>query len=629
LGRKTDFKNVNFYSFPKLCAKGGSEKIFLNYPSLLNKITRMKQFFKMFFASMLAFFIASGILFLIGFICLIGFISTVGNSSEPAFVKSDENVLKLSLSGSVREIADYNPFSGLFNDNEVLSLKDIVTAIQVAKENSNIKGIYLDASYLGTGTANIDVIRRALQDFKDSGKFIVAYADTYTQGCYNLCSVADEVFMNPLGNLELSGFAAQSNFYKGLFKKVGLEMLIFKVGTYKGAVEPFMNDKFSEENREQISSYQQSIWKNIVKNIASGRDISEETVNLYADNGYMLSPAEKAVELGLIDALKYREDVEIYIKEKVNADVEKKLKTVDIKKLVKLEKNTPHSNNKIAVVYAEGDIMPASMVSKFSDANYITEELVDELIKLKRDDKVKAIVLRVNSPGGSAYISEQIWNQVNEIKKDKKIVVSMGNLAASGGYYISCAADKIISEANTLTGSIGVFAMLPNLAGLYDKLDVKSDVVKTNKYSDIGDVSRPWRDDEKQLMQNYVNLLYDTFLSHCAEGRGMTKEQIDNIAQGRVWTGEQALVRGLVDEIGDLNRAVEVAAELADISDYEVKSVTLTTDPITEFLKKQMGDIKSSIINDYVGQDAELLNTLRMIRQTEGVQARLPYDFNF
>jgi protease-4 len=583
----------------------------------------------MFFASILAMFVASGILVFTSFIFTIGLISSVGKSAEPAFLKSDENVLKLSLSGSVREIANYNPFGGLFNDNEVLSLKDIVAAIKVAKENSNIKGIYLDASYFTAGTAKVDVIRRALLDFKESGKFIVAYADHYTQSCYNLCSVADKVFMNPLGNLELSGFASQANFYKGLFKKAGIEMMIFKVGTYKGAVEPFMNDKFSEENRKQITSYQQAIWKNIVKNIASGRNIPEETIHLYADNGYMFAPAGKAVELGFIDELKYREDAENHIKEKINANLNKKLKTVDIRKLVKLDKNTIHSSNKIAVVYAEGDIISSSMISKYSNNNFITEKLVDELIKLKKDDAVKAIVLRINSPGGSAYISEQIWNQVYQIKKDKKIVVSMGNLAASGGYYISCAADKIISEANTLTGSIGVFSILPNLTGLYDKLDVKSDVVKTNKYSDFGDMARPWREDEKQLMQNYTNLMYDTFLTRCAEGRGMTKEQIDDIGQGRIWTGEQALERGLVDEIGDLNRAVEVAAELTNLSDYEIKSVILSTDPITEFLKKQMGDIKSSIVKDYLGENAELFNTLQMIKQTEGVQARLPYDFEF
>ncbi|MDR2145510.1 MAG: signal peptide peptidase SppA [Tannerella sp.] len=589
----------------------------------------MKQFFKMFFASILAFFVAAVILFFAGFIFTVGVISSFGTSTKPTLPQANENVFKLSLNGSVREVTTSNPFSGLFSNEETLSLDDIVKAIQVAKENSNIQGIYLDASYLATGSANIDVIRRALQDFKDSGKFVVAYADSYTQGCYNLCSVADEVFMNPMGNLNLMGFASMSEFYKGLLKKVGVEMMVFKVGTYKGAVEPFTNERLSDENREQITSYQQSIWKNVVKNIASGRNIPEETVNLFADSGYMFASAQKAVELGLIDGLKYREDVENYIKEKVGADTKKELKTVSVNKLTRLYKPANYSSNKIAVVYAEGDIMPSSMVSKYSDRNYITEDLVDELIKLKNDDNVKAIVLRVNSPGGSGYVSEQIWNQVNAIKQNKKIVVSMGNLAASGGYYISCAADKIVSEPNTLTGSIGVFGLIPNLTGLYDKLDLKTDVVKTNKYADMGDLTRPWREDEKQLMQNYINNFYDIFLTRCADGRGKTKEQIDSIAQGRVWTGEQALERGLVDELGDLNRAVELAAELANLSDYEIKNVSTTTDPITEFFKKQMGDMKSSIVKDFIGEDAELLNTLRMVRETEGVQARLPYDFEF
>jgi protease-4 len=427
--------------------------------------------------------------------------------------------------------------------------------------------------------------------------------------------------------LQLTGFASQTTFYKGILKKIGVDVQVFKVGTFKGAVEPFMLDKLSDDNRAQITSYQRRIWNNIVNNISSARSISPDDINGFADNGFMFAPATKAIECGLVDELKYREDVESYIKEITGIKSDKSLKTVNIDKMKNLKSNNPAKRgDRIAVVYAEGEITSSDLISNYSDGNYITEKLVDELIKLKKDNKVKAIVLRVNSPGGSGYISEQIWKQVNELKKDKKIVVSMGNVAASGGYYISCAADRIVSEANTLTGSIGVFSIIPNAAELFDKLDLTTDVVKTNKYSDIGDMSRPMRDDEKALMQSTVEHFYDVFLTRCSEGRGMTKEEIDNVGQGRVWTGEQALEIGLVDEIGDIGRAIEIAAELAGLTDYEIKSVVGSSDLLMDYLKKQIGEVKSSVIKEALGNDHELYNTIRIIRRTSGIQARLPYD---
>ena len=423
------------------------------------------------------------------------------------------------------------------------------------------------------------------------------------------------------------GFASQTMFYKGILQKAGIEMIVFKVGTYKGAVEPFMLDKLSDENRAQITSFQSGIWDNVVSNIASARNILKDNVNAFADNGNMFAPAERAVEHGLIDELKYREDAENYVKELAGIDTDKKLKTVDVAKMKNQKKKTlSKKENQIAVVYAEGEITSSELVPRYSDVSYITEKLVNELIKLKKDDNVKAIVLRVNSPGGSGYISEQIWKQVNEIKKDKSVVVSMGNVAASGGYYISCAANKIISEENTLTGSIGVFGILPNATGLFDKLDLTTDVVKTNKYSDFGDMSRPMRDDEKAIMQSYVENFYDIFLTRCSEGRGMTKDEIDNVGQGRVWTGEQALEIGLVDEIGDIDRAIEVAAGLAGLTDYNIKTVSGTSDPFTDYLKEQLGEIKSSAIKDALGDDYKLFETIRTIRNTSGIQARLPFD---
>ncbi|MDR2679697.1 MAG: signal peptide peptidase SppA [Tannerella sp.] len=588
----------------------------------------MKQFFKIMFASALGAFITVSLFTLVGFVMFVGMISSLSSTSSVYIPKSDEKVFKLSLNGSLTDIPSENQFGDLFGSRESLSLKDVLSAIETAKENDKIEGIYLDANSLLTGTASVDAIRRALLDFRESGKFIVAYADDYSQRCYYLSSVADKVFMNPQGMLQLTGFASQTTFYKGILKKAGIEMQVFKVGTYKGAVEPFMLDKLSDENRAQITSYQQGIWNNVVSGIAEARNIGREKVNEFVDGGFMFADAGKAVEYGLVDELRYREDAENYIKELVGVEADKKLKMINLAKIKNIRKKTlVKKGDQIAVLYAEGEITGSENIPAYSQAAFITEELAEELIKLKKNDDVKAVVLRVNSPGGSGYVSEQIWNQVNELRKNKTIVVSMGNIAASGGYYISCAADKIISEANTLTGSIGVFGVFPNATGLFDKLDVTTDVVKTNKYSDFGDISRPMRDDERALMQGYIERFYDLFLTRSAEGRGMTKEEVNAIAQGRVWTGEQALEIGLVDEIGDLDRAIEVAAELAGLTDYDVKTVINTKDPLMDYLKKQMGDVKSSIINDALGEDVELFRMLQTVKRTGGVQARLPFDF--
>jgi len=586
----------------------------------------MKQFFKMMLASALGVVIAGGILSFISFMMMIGIISSLSSSSDK-IPKGDEKVLVLSLKGSLPEVSVDSPFGNLLNQDKSHSIKDVISAIENAKDNKQIEGILLEVDYLTTGTATVDYLRRALIDFKQSGKFVVAYGDSYTQNGYYLSSVADKVFLNPLGTLSLTGFSTQAMFYKGILKKAGIEILVFKVGTFKGAVEPFMLDKLSDANREQITAYQQGIWKNIVANIAADRNISGEQINGFADNGLMFTKAENAVAYGLVDELRYREDAVKYVKGLVGADLLKPLKTVDVAKMKNFSKKKPVLKaDRIAVVYAEGEITSSELVSPYSNGNNITEKLVDELIKVKRDDKVKAVVLRVNSPGGSVFVSEQIWKQVNDLKNEKKIVVSMGNVAASGGYYIACAADKIIAEPNTLTGSIGVFGIFPNMTGLFNMLDLTTDVVKTNKYGDMGDPSRPMREHEKALIQNHIERIYDLFLQRCADGRNKTKEEIDVIAQGRVWTGEKALEIGLVDELGDLDRAIKVAAELAGLTNYQIKTVTGSSDPLMEFLKKQMGNAKSSVVKQALGDDYEWMNKIRSIRQTTGIQARLPFD---
>ena len=394
-------------------------------------------------------------------------------------------------------------------------------------------------------------------------------------------------------------------------------MMIFKVGTYKGAVEPFMLDKLSDANREQIQSYMGSIWENVTTGIAEARNIPVIDINNFANEGYAFAAAEKAVECGLIDELKYRTEAEEYIKE-LAGQSDKRLQTADISKIKSIKTIDREKTDRIAILYAEGEIKPEQPSSPYNAEQAITEKVANELIKLKNDENVKAVVFRVNSPGGSAFVSEQIWRQVVELKKVKPIVVSMGDVAASGGYYISCAASKIVAEPNTLTGSIGIFGIFPNVTGLFNKLSLTTDIVKTNTYADLGDMSRPMREDEKVLIQSFVERGYDTFLTRCADGRDMSKEAINEIGQGRVWTGEQAKERGLVDELGGIDKAIETAATLADLSDYSLTYVSGSKDFWKEFIEKQLGEV--------LGNEYEYFKTLNNIKSTTGIQARLPYD---
>lgn len=588
----------------------------------------MKQFFKMMFASTLGFFVGLMLAGVIAIVFMIGMVAGLSSNSQAVYTpKAENSVFKIAFEGDIRESAEENPFTNLLTGRESdLSLRDLLKSIRHAKEQESVKGIYLDMGVFSGGTASLDAVRRALMDFKESGKFIVAYADSYTQGGYYLASVADKIYLNPQGILGLAGLSSQTMFYKGLLQKIGVEMMVFKVGTYKGAVEPFIADKLSDANREQITSYQNSIWGNITKGIAKSRNITVEDVNRFANEGAFFASPEKAVEYKLIDELKYRSEVEKYLIEQ-SGQTGDKLKTVGLSNMKNVKKTDRKYRNKIAIVYAEGEIMQQIISSPYS-GNYpcISEKINDDLKKLADNEDVKAVVLRINSPGGSAYTSEQIWKQVYELKKKKPVVVSMGSVAASGGYYIASGASKIIAEPNTLTGSIGIFGMFPNTAGLFNKLALTTDMVKTNRYADFGDPSRPMTDDEKALIQGYIERGYDTFLTRCAEGRGVSKADIDSIGQGRVWTGEQALKIGLVDELGGIERAVELAGELAEIYNYNIMEVSTDHDFLKELLEKQIEVVKQSVVKDMLGDEYEHFRTLRKVKATYGIQARIPYD---
>ncbi|MPM00778.1 Protease 4 [bioreactor metagenome] len=583
----------------------------------------MKQFFKMMFASALGAILAAGLLITLSIFLLIGISASM--SQPTAFSPSSNSVLKIELNGALSDQKTDNPYAMLLGEEDTeLSLTDILKAIKEAKNSDNIKGIYIEAGNFSAGSSSIDAIRRAITDFKESGKFVVAYGDQYTQGSYYLASIADKVYINPQGALLLTGMSSQTMFYKGLLNKLGVEMLIFKVGTYKGAVEPFMLDKLSDANREQISSYMNGIWDNITADIAKSRKITVEDVNHYADQGFAIALPEKALECGLVDELKYKPEAEEYVKD-LAGQTDKKLKTVGVDKVRNIKSKEGKSKNKIAVLYAEGEITEA-VTSPYSMDKSITEKVAKELIKLKEDESIKAVVLRVNSPGGSAFTSEQIWKQVLELKKVKPIVVSMGDVAASGGYYISCAANKIVAEPNTLTGSIGIFGMFPNMTGLFNKVALTTDVVKTNTYADLGDVSRPMREDEKALIQSRIESGYDTFITRCADGRGMTKAAIDSIGQGRVWTGEQAIEKGLVDELGGIEKAIAVAAKLADLKDYKLVEVSGSKDFLKDLFEKQLDEVKLNVVKQLMGEDFEYFKTLNLIKSAPAIQTRLPYD---
>ena len=586
----------------------------------------MKQFFKMMFASVLGVIVGVTVLVVVGVMMGVGLLTM--STSSSTYVPQKQTILKLSLSGALKDHATENPLASFMGDDlQVLSLSDVLDAIQVAKENPHVAGIYLKAGYFSAGGASLLEIRRALIDFKQSGKFIVAYADNYTQGTYFVCATADKVFLNPQGALGIQGLALETTFYKGLLKKAGVEMQVFKVGTYKGAVEPYLLDHLSDANREQMTAYLSSTWNVLRAGIAESRNLQPAVIDRFANEGLSFADAEEAVKLGFVDELRYAPEVETYLKEKVGMSDEK-LRLATCQQIASLKPAPSNAKQRIAVMYAEGEIMPEAADQQYNMASLITEKMARELIKLKEDKEVKAVVIRVNSPGGSAYVSDQIWKQVKALKEEKPVVVSMGNVAASGGYYISCAANQIVAEPNTLTGSIGVFGMFPNMTGLFEKLDVTSDVVKTHAFTDLGNIARPMTADEKALVQGAIERNYRTFLSRCAEGRGMSVEAIDAIGQGRVWTGEQALANGLVDRLGDLDTAIQVAADLADLSEYSIQSVSSSKHWWDKLLEEPLSGMRISLMQWLLGDDYAQIQLLRQVRDAQGIWARLPFDWS-
>ena len=590
----------------------------------------MKDFLKFTLATVTGIILSSIVLFIIGMVTLFGIMA----ASDTETIVKKNSVMILDLNGTLVERTQEDPLgilSQLFNDDSnTYGLDDILSSIKKAKENEDIKGIYLQANSLGTSYASLQEIRNALLDFKESGKFVIAYADSYTQGLYYLSSAADKVLLNPKGMIEWRGIASTPLFYKDLLQKIGVEMQIFKVGTYKSAVEPFIATEMSPANREQVTTFISSIWSQVTEGVSASRNIPVDSLKAYADRMLMFYPAEESVRCGLADTLVYRNDVRDYLKRLVDIDEDDNLSLLGLGDMINVRKNVPKdkSGNIIAVYYASGEITdyPGSATS---EEGIVGSKVVRDLRKLKDNDDVKAVVLRVNSPGGSAFASEQIWYAVKELKTKKPVIVSMGDYAASGGYYISCGADTIVAEPTTLTGSIGIFGMVPNVKELTDKIGLSYDVVKTNKYADFGNIMRPFSEGEKALLQMMVAEGYDTFITRCAEGRHTTKEAIEKIAEGRVWTGEAAKELGLVDELGGIDKALDIAIAKARVGGYTIVSYPEKKDVLSSLLDtKPTNYVESQLLKSKLGEYYRQFGLLTNLKEQSMIQARVPFELN-
>lgn len=590
----------------------------------------MKDFLKFTLATITGIVLSTILLFFIGTILVFGIIS----SSDTEVILKDNSILQLKLSGDLedRVLTDNSWQSFLGKEGIDYGLEDILHSIKRAKEEDKIKGIYIDAGSLSTYYGSLWEIREALSDFKESGKFIISYADFYSQGLYYLSSISDQVILNPHGGVNWSGLSSNPIYFKNLLNKLGVEMQIFKVGTYKSAVEPFISDEMSKENREQLTALLGNTWKNLLTSVSEDRKISIDSLNLLADEMARLQPTETILASNMVDTLLYKTEVDALLKEKLGIDSDDKLNFIGISQMAKVRESTPKdkSGNLLAVYYASGDIIDNEPSFSLQPTNHIVgSKVVKDLKKLEENKHIKAVVFRVNSPGGSAYASEQIWKAIKDLKKKKPVIVSMGDYAASGGYYISSAADTILATPTTLTGSIGIFGMYPNTEGLTEKIGINVGSVKTNRFSDFGMIGRGLDKDEQALMQLNVNRGYDLFLARCAEGRKTTPDEIHKIAEGRVWTGEMAKELNLVDGIGGLELAVKLAAEKAELDSYTVTSYPAKENMLSLLLKSTNSSVLKAISNKEVL--FHLYNPLNFLNSlTEGsyIQARLPFDLN-
>ena len=580
------------------------------------------KFLRNLLASVLGFFIALFLLFVFFFA-----VASIVGAEEQIVVKSN-SVLELDLSNPIKDYApdSNNPLEKVLaeynNKKKKSSLNTIINAIENAKTDDKIKGISIKTTFVNAGIAQTQAIRKKLKEFKESGKFIYAYNDIYTQKNYYLSSVADSLFLNPVGAIDFRGLSTEILYFKDFEDKYGIKMEVVRHGKYKSAVEPFLENKMSDANREQTTSFLKSIWSEITEDISNSRNISIEELNSIADNSNGRS-AEIALKNKLIDASIYEDEYQ----EKLALGSDEKVNTISIEDYINSGKGRISSTakDKIAVIYAQGDIIYGE-----GNEHYIGQGIINKAIKkARKDDNVKAIVLRVNSPGGSALASELIWRELELTKKEKPLVVSMGNLAASGGYYIACNADKIIAEPTTITGSIGVFGAIPNFSQFADNIGINAEQVSTNNSASYS-VFEPMNQKFYDVTKEGVEQIYTTFVNRVSAGRNMTFEQVNEIAQGRVWTGKEAIEKGLVDQLGGLEDAIKVAAELAEVENYRIRNYPNYKTDLKDALQMNpfMKASKEEILKETMGdENYQLYNNIHKMKNLEGIQARIPFIF--
>lgn len=583
----------------------------------------MKSFFKTFFAS----FLGSAVLLLVVVIFIFGsLIASIASSSEANVTLKPKTVLYMNLNYDIPERTNSNSLEMYFNVDKIdmAGMNDILNNIDAAAIDPNIEGIFLDLSTIGTSSANIEEIRNRLISFKESGKFIISYGEAYTQSAYYLASVSDKIYMLPDGVLDIHGMATQGMFYKHLLEKLDIEMQIIRPANnkFKSAVEPYFLDEMSEANREQTSVYLNSMWNTICNDISASRNIKVETINKLADDMTLMFDTKAAVDNGFIDELIYKDELLAKLHELTNTPDNKKLNIIKNTQYAKVRPELMTGEDNIAIVYASGQIIDG----EGDDTTIGSTTLSAAIRNARTDKKVKAIVMRVNSPGGSAVASEVIRREIELAAKEKPVIVSMGSYAASGGYWISSTADYIFADPNTLTGSIGVFGTIPNLKGfLNDKIGLTFDEVKTNKNSDFGSLSKPLTPYQMTMMQKHVTETYDNFITLVSETRGLRKTFVDSIGQGRVWSGTDALGIGLVDELGGIDKAIAYAADKAGLTSYSIKEFPKQEDPFENLFKTETQEYYTkSIMKKNLGTSYKYLEAIENISKIEGVQALMP-----
>lgn len=589
----------------------------------------MKDFFKNVLAT------AVGVLlvgFITGFFMVVSLVGMALSQSETAPV-ADNSVLVLRLTGSLSERANDDMLASLFGDRiPKLGLATMTEAIRQAKESDKVKGIYIEAgAFAPDSYASLAAIRRELEEFRKAGKWIVAYGDSYTQGAYYLASVADKIYLNPQGQVDWHGLGSEPVFVKDLLAKLNVRMQVAKVGTYKSATEMFTGEKMSDADRQQTTAYLTGIWQNVVSAVGKSRSLTAQQLNAYADSLVSLAAPQNYVRMRMVDGLLYTDQVRQAVKKKLGLSPDDEIPQVSMSDLLAAGPEDK-KGDEIAIYYAVGDIVDGVVAMPSRESVIDAQKVCADLQDLAKDKDVKAVVLRVNSPGGSAYASEQIWHQVMELKKVKPVVVSMGSYAASGGYYISCPANWIVAEPNTLTGSIGIFGMFPDVSGLLrEKLGLKFDEVKTNKYALFGTRSRPFTADELSHLESYIDRGYKLFRQRVADGRRLKVDQVEQVAQGHVWLGQDALRVGLVDQLGGVEVALRKAAQLAKLTQWHSTAYPVLPDYLSQLLDlpgAARGNYLDEQMRQSLGAYYEPFALIRDLQAQNPLQARLPFEPN-